>query len=393
MESHGMSHRAPRWLFAVATTIACAAPAFAHSPLRRDFDAYFILASKYARLKNFNLESACNIGVNCATPTPPSTCGQMIMEDLHAVDGAQLVADRTFCTKPNAILAQLFRNGGGPGCPASEPFVPPVVDATCGVGCTPNVAALEALCGFPDPYPACDPGKPVTVQPGMDCGGIGIVDAIPGNGRCDLTPGAYGAITVRNDAELRTATGAYAVCSFTVARRARVIPSQTTTILVASGGRLRLGTESRIGFACNDLTIQLKGSGSVNFGRHSTVSAHLCGPERLIRLGHGNTLTGQFVGDRVVANHDNHGLCCAACTCIDQFSPATAHVGAAVTMIGHCDLTPTTAVRICGIAAPIVSKTASTIVVTVPPGAAGDCTVEVDSEPGTFEAGLHLIVS
>ena len=390
MRSHGISHRTPRWLFAVAAAIACATPAFAHSPLRRDLDAYFILASKYARLKNFNLDSACNIGVNCATPTPPSTCGQMIMEDLHAVDGAQLVADRAFCTKPNLILAQLFRNSGGPGCPASEPFVPPVIPDTCDPGCTPDIAALEALCGFPQPFPACDPAKPVTAQRGLDC--AGVPDAVPGNGRCDLSPGTYGAVTVRNDAELRTTAGTYALCSFKVARRARVVPVQTT-VLVSSGGGLRLGTESKVGFACGDLTILLKGPGSVNFGRHGNVAAHVCGPERFMRLGHGNSLIGQFVGDRVVADHDNHGACCAQCTCIDQFSPATAHVGDQVTMTGHCDLTPTTAVRICGIAAPIVSKTASVIVVTVPPGASGDCTVEVDSAPGTFEAAVHLMVN
>jgi hypothetical protein len=389
-----------------AGLIALGGPASAQ-PLRRDLGSYFILASKYVHIKNFSLDSACNIGVNCKAPSASGKCGELVFDDATFADGSQAVGDRTFCTKPGSTLWQLFRNGGGSGCvppditlkqPPEQGFLPPILgdldgDSTpsCGNVCDPDIGDLEVGCGFPAVFPACDPSKGVIVRAGQDCDGA--VDTLPGNSRCDLAPGTYGEISVRNFGKLDLAPGSYNVCSLKVGRNA-LVTAKGTNVFIADGGSFRVGGTSKVGQQCGDLTVLEKGTGRITFGRGATVAAKVCAPAAALNLGHGNLLIGQFVGDTITANRNNHGQCCVGgkCTCFDTFSPTTAHCGDTLTITSGCDLTNATGVKICGISAMILTKSPTQITVKVPV-ANGPCDVEVDSSTGTFVGTTKLNVN
>ena len=281
------------------------------SPLRRELGAYFAIAQRSMRLKDLQLDSPCNVGVNCASVTANGTCGVLAMADATLGIGTQAVGDNVFIRKPNARLWQLFRNGGGPLgnvellAPPEMSFTPPVIPGTCNEVCQPDVAALEAACGFPVPFPECDAARSVRALPLADC----EHDTVPGNERCDLAPGVYGRLRVMNGSRAALTSGQYVFCGVKVGREAAV-EADGTTILVPEGGSFRAGNGSDIGLDCDDLTVLLQGRGTVAFGRHALVATRLCAPQAYLRLGHGNTLIGQFVADTITSDSNNQGRCC-----------------------------------------------------------------------------------
>ncbi|HEV7733047.1 MAG TPA: hypothetical protein VGR62_12830 [Candidatus Binatia bacterium] len=383
--------------FVVLALVLAALPASAQ-PLDRDLSSYFVLALRKAALKNLSLSGACNVGVNCASPIAGAVCGSMRLDEVSFGPGTQSVADKQFFTKPGAQVFQVFRNGGGPldnvtiAQPPPEPFTTPIIPDTCSADCVPDIAKVEEACGFPNPFPACDATKPVLALPGLDCSAF---DTQLGNGQCDLAPGTYGAITAQNAARISFAPGSYAVCSFHGGRNVLVLGTGVT-LTIPDPGFFRVNNGSAVGMGCDGFVIQQKGTGTISFGRKSSVAARVCAPEALIRLGHGNVLTGQFIGDVVLADLNNLGECCGlagmACTCFDAFAPTSAHVGDIVTLTSQCDLNAGTAVRICGITTPILTQLAGEITVAVPPGAIGACAVEIDSSAGVFEHVTKLLV-
>jgi hypothetical protein len=386
------------WIaIAMAAGMTSLAVSAAAQPLDRNFSSYFIFASKYARLKNFHLDSACNIGVNCPALSAHSKCGQLIFADAVLANGSQGVSDNINCSK-GGVFWQLFRNGGGPcdvtatiNAPPIQPFVPtPIIAGTCDVAtCTPDVDALKALCGFPNPFPACDPARKVTVRAGQDCDvqGAPIVEPL-GDGRCQLPPGQYGAVQVRNGGKLELSPGEYDVCSLKVGRTA-LVTAANSVINVAAGGTFRVGADSTVGQNCGDLEVRVDGTKGVSFGRRSLIAAKVCAPGSPVKLGHGNQLIGQFVGDRVAANRDNHGQCCdgadGRCTCVDAFSPSSLHCQDDLTLTSACDLTNATGVTVCGQPAMIVVQTATEMKVKVP-NVSGPCPIVVtDATGGSFK--------
>lgn len=380
---------------------AVVAPAAAPPPLRRTLTAYGIFAVRSLSLQNLQLASPGNVGVDCASPSRNAQCGAASFAAVTFPGGSQVVADKTFFNKPGATIGQLFRNGGGPLDnvtilqPPPQPFTPPIIPGTCDAQCRPNLAALEAECGFPSPFPACKPGSDVAVSPGGDC--AGAPDAVPGNGRCDLGPGSYGDVAVRNLASLRLVGGTYDVCNLKLGRSGTVDTAAPAVVNIADQGVLNVNNQSQFGGTnAADLVVHLAGAGGVTLGKSSTVSALVCAPESKIFLGHVNTLSGQFVGDTIAADPGNVMTPLPPplpCVCFDTFMPKTARVGDAIMLSGHCDLLPTTEVHICGIAAPITTQTSDKLTVTVPAGASGACTVEAVSGPGTFVGMMKLMVT
>lgn len=279
--------------------------------LRRDVPSYFVLAQRNLRMKDMTLDSPCNVGVNCGAPTAGSTCGVMAMEDATFGTGSQVAGDQVFFRKAGARLWQLFRNGGGSiagvelDSPPEMSFATPIVPGTCDGTCTPNVAALEAACGFPATDIVCDQARPVRATPLADCEG----DTIPGNQQCDIAPGVYGRVRVLNDARLSLQPGQYTFCSFKVGREAAV-EADGTTILMPRGAFLKAGNGSQVGQDCGDLTVLMRGFGVVSFGRHALVASRVCAPQGYMRLGHGNTLIGQFLADTITSDSHNQGRCC-----------------------------------------------------------------------------------
>lgn len=379
----------------VATAVPIMTPVASAQPLRRDLESYFILAQRKASLKDFKLDSACNIGVNCGIlPNNFGTCGQLSLANVTFADGSQSVGHATFFRKPGAAVWQVFRNNDSTlanvviGAPPPTPFDTPIITGTCD-GCTPNVAALEAACGFADPFPACDPTKSVKALPNGDCD---VSDTNPGNGACDLAPGTYGLINALNGSRVNMAAGVYNVCDFKTGKN--VVVDGTGVQINVNGGFFKLNNNNDLGEDCGDFTVHVKGTGQVSFGRNSFIALKVCAPASNVKLGHNNTLVGQFVGDVVNSNLANRGQCCGGrCACYDTFSPTTAAVGATITATGACDMTATTRVTVCGFEALITSKTPNEIQFTVPAGAAGACDVVFESPAGSFLGFTKLQVN
>lgn len=376
---------------AVAIGMGVGSPAGAQ-PLRTDLSSYFVFAQRNASLKDLHLNDRCNVGVGCKQPSDNSSCGVVNLDDVLFGDGSQIAGD-VVRIRSGGNVFQVFRNSSNPLAgvnirqPPVQPLPNPIVPGSCGQGCSTNPAPLEAACGFPNPFPACNAANPVTVKPGKDCAG----DTMTGNGRCDLPPGTYGLIEVQNGASLTLSTGTYVACSFRVGKNAEVLGS-ASLVLIPEGGFFRVNNSSLVGQQCGDITVFVKGVGDVSLGKSSTIAAKICAPQSTIGLGNGNQLTGQFIGDTVVADFGNNGQCCDRCTCFSDFTPKVAKVGDIVTLTGGCDMTNATAVRICDIAAPIVSKNANEVRVRVPAGASGQCVVELDSGSGTFIGNQPLSV-
>jgi len=375
-------------------------------PLRTSLDAYFLLAMQNANLKNFDLLSPCNTGVNCPHPPTNSDCGVISHEDSFYADGSQIVGDLAKFSKPGADIWQLFTNqlNGSPNVrnPPVQTFTPPIVGDLDGDGnpscalvnnqCVPDFDDLAKFCGMPDPFPACDVLKPVLVLQGQDC--LLAPDTIPNNMRCDLGPGTYGNLTMQNKGTISFDGGTYQFCT--------VIAGKDTTTLAAApailnvSGDYKINNNATYAVDCGDLTVNLDGPGDVTFGRNSSITGFFCAPERNSNLGHNNDLTGRFIGDVIRADSDNRGHCCDAgkCTCFDTFSPSIVNVGDQVTLKSECPLTLVTEVRVCGFVANVVSVTPDTLILTVPAAAAGQtCSIEVDSSAGTFIHQQPLVVN
>src|SRR5262245_58668753 len=142
----------------VALVVALVAPPARAEMLRRTLSSYFLLAQRKAALKNLSLDAACAIGVNCASPDPNSSCGALAVGGVTFVEGSQLAGDKTFFRKPGAVVSQVCRNNRSSLANLTmgtqpETFVPPIIPGACDAGCRTNAAPLEALCGFPVPFP------------------------------------------------------------------------------------------------------------------------------------------------------------------------------------------------------------------------------------------------
>jgi len=363
--------------------------------LRRNLADYFIFAQTQASLKNFQLNTACNIGVNCDSPSPNAKCGSLSYGKTIQVVGSQTVGDRQYFRKPGAVVGQLFRNGGGPLAnvtiltPPEETFTTPIIPGTCAPGCIPDNAALELECGFPQPFPACDPAKDVKASAGQDCSAF---DVDLGNGQCDLAPGQYGDISIQSGATAVLEPGNYDVCSFKTSRNTNV--QGTGAVINVDGGVFKVSNGSTLGSDCGDITVRVEGGGNVSFGRNVFIAAKVCAPDSTLKLGHNNTLLGQFIGDVVNADLNNNGGCCGGrCACFDTFSPTSGAPGTDVTMTSACDLSNVTDVLVCGVAANILSQAPTEIIFDIPNVPAGACDVELVSPSGTFLGNQKLTVN
>lgn len=390
----------------------------ASADLSRSLNDYIIFALKRAQIKNFKVLNNCNIGVNCDSPSANSTCGRLT-GDPQFLDGGQLAADRTFHPKPGCVINELYRDGGGslsecviksppvhtfdpppgedlaPPGPGEADRILPDIDgdgiASCDDSCNVDLDDIKQACGFPEPFPPCDLTKPVQVRKGKDC--IGVADSDPGNGQCDLAPGTYGLIVVKNLGTLELDGGTYNVCGFR-AGKVTVVTSVTPSVInIAAPGILRIGDGSLFGQECGDIAINIDGSGPSQFGRNAKITTTVCAPEAQCGLGHANDLKGRFVCDVVSSDANNTGECCGGrCACFDEFDPKCGAVGDTITLKSDCSFLGVSGVKVCGINASFTVVSSDTLTFTVPAGASGDCPITVESAAGTFTHGEKLSV-
>jgi hypothetical protein len=307
---------------------AVASPAVsAGVPLRRNLDDYVIFGLRDVGLKNMTLNGACNVGVSCPQPTGSSGCGVITHENPLYGEGSQIVGDvarfsrgggiihQLFSNKPNG-LENVFINEPPIGSPNPLPLLGDVDGdgaPSCrvqGAQCVVDAGDLAAACGFQTPFPACSPGQKVTAVPNADC--QGAPDTAAGNGRCDLPPGTYGDLEVQNDAKLTLTGGTYNVCAFQFGRDTETIAGAPTSVNVHGDVAINGGSlfGPPVGTKCGQIKVNVMGPGGFAFGRNNTINGSFCAPERTVRLGHNNNLSGRFYGDEVSADSNNRAFCC-----------------------------------------------------------------------------------
>lgn len=290
-------------------------------PLNRNLSQYCIFAQRSLSLKNIHVDNACNVGVNCAQPSSNSSCGTASFEDTRFADNTQMAADKLNLQRAGAVFWQLFTNkpfnaaNATVNQPPVQTFTTPIIAGTCDASCNADPSAIETFCNFPNPFPPCDPTKLVTANEGADCPPF---DSSPGNGACDLPPGTYGDVVVKNGATINFAAGAYNVCSLALGQHANATGG-STEINIADNGFFRVNNDSRFGQQrCGDFIVRVEDQGTVNFGRRVVLQAQVCAPRSSVNLGHGNVLLGQFIGLDVNSDRDNSVKICKECVCVDD---------------------------------------------------------------------------
>ena len=313
--------------------------------LDRDLRDYFIVAQRAATLKNFGIVApGCHVGVNCGQAKSNASCGVLFAKNASLGGVSQAVADQ-LCASDS--FGAVFRNapsgcdptcdmiadpGPGPGCTSA--WDPPIVgdldhdgNPSCASGCVTDPDDLARACGVTLPLPACDPRKPVFVSENHDCS---IGDVIPGNRRCDLAPGTYGNVIVRNGAWLEFGAGTTVVCQLKAGKATRIKSAGPAVVIAPDKGTIKLNNAADVGTGCGQLRF-VTDRGVVHFGRNGDLTADVCAVRGLIKLGHANNLRGQYFGDKVGADFDNDGRCCASPVVIGSTTTTTTLGGGTTT--------------------------------------------------------------
>lgn len=297
--------------------------------LNRDPRAYMILAERIANVKNLAIEApGCSVGVNCAQVGRSRHCGILRAKNASFAGSSQVAADNTCAT---SSFFEVFRNGPAtcaPGCSmiavpgpnpdCSTPLTTPILgdldgDGTpsCDDACRVDPGDLAAACGVALPLPDCDPAKPIVVRPDEDCLGI---DLVPGNHRCDLPAGTYGALVVRNGARINFAAGTTVLCSLTAGKATRVTSTGDALVLVPGNGNVAMNNLSDVGGQCGALRIVTE-KGGIRLGRAGDYTLDACAIAGHVSIGHSNNLRGHVLGDVVTGNVNNDGRCCSLAKC------------------------------------------------------------------------------
>jgi hypothetical protein len=305
-------------------TVSVAAPV-----LDRDVSHYILFGFRRVGLKNFTLEPGqCHVGVDCARATANSECGGLRGKGVKVSPTSQFAGDIACLT---GSFYEVFRNNvamacgpvcsmvGSPG-PASDctsPFATPLVgdldgDGTpsCSDDCVPDPGDVAAACGLTLPFPACDPGRPITVHPNEDCSSD---DGMLGNFQCDLPAGTYGTITVRDGARISFAAGTTVACRLKAGKATRVTSVGPARVLVPGSGSIRINNGLDVGSTCGKLLLATE-RGPIHFGRRGDVTADACTIFGTLKLGHSNNLHGRYIGSDIQMDFNNEGRCCDTTT-------------------------------------------------------------------------------
>ncbi len=295
--------------------------------LDRNPQDYFALGIHTTALKDLIVDApGCNVGVDCPNP-PFARCGTLRAKGGVVKAPGQLVGDNLCAT---GSFFEVFRNNAnvcGPACSAignpgsspdcTEPFAPPILgdldsdgNPSCDAQCRVDEDDVALACGVTLPLPACDPSRPVVVQLDQDCGGT---DLVPGNFRCDLPAGVYGAITVRDGARLVLAPGETVACRLNAGKATRITSSGPATLIVPGRGDVQLNNFSDDGTTCGELRIVTE-RGKILLGKQGEYTLDACSIEGKLGLGNGNLLRGHFVGDTLVSDRGSEGRCCPSST-------------------------------------------------------------------------------
>ena len=347
-------------------------------PLDRDPRSYFLIGLRTVRIFSAAMEPpGCNVGVNCWSRSGRAqSCGLF-----HANHGTipapgQIAANRVCGTRS---FFQVFANlppcvnptcemigdpGAKPDC--TDSFTLPILgdldhDGTpsCDDDCVTDRGDIAVACGATLPLPACNPGLPIDVMEGQDCS---LGDAIPGNGRCDLGTGAWGAVHVGRGARLDFAAGTTVICSLKVFEAARVTSDGAATVLLPGSGSLRFRNFVDVGGGCGALRFVTE-SGLIQLGRYGDFSLDVCTIAGQLRLGQNNNLRGHFIADKFSSGIKNDARCgdqtCLATTTSTSTSTSSTTMPS-MTSSSTTTSTTTTASSTATTAAPTTTSSSTT---------------------------------
>jgi hypothetical protein len=251
------------------------------------------------------------------------------------------VAAGTVHLDPNTTCQQLFANGGttAPGCQNGQAFTSPFAD-------------LGAACGFPSPFPACNPGA------------AGVL--VPHGQTVSLPAGTYGAVKVEGGAggpgTLLLGAGPYTFCSLVVSRNGRVLFTAPGVLNVADTFTLSnasaLGPQAGSGVTADQ--VQVFGNGPrARLSRNASLDALYCGPHSRFTASSGATLSGRLVAQTIRLKRNSYTR---------VTPPPTTTTSTSTTTSTTASTTSTTA------------STTSTTTTTVPPACDHDGVVDPGEE-------------
>jgi len=130
----------------------------------------------------------------------------------------------------------------------------------------------------PATLPLVEPFCPV---PAFACGGQEV--SVAKNKTMELAPGAYGAVTLQNGADLVLGAGTYELCALRGGKKATIAAGPSTVLNVQ--GTLVLGKGSQLGPSGGEPFVVNLGGGAAKLGAKSKATAVLSAPGAALDLG------------------------------------------------------------------------------------------------------------
>src|SRR5689334_16081120 len=313
-------------LRALIVVLAATSATATQYALDRDLNSYIVLGIRVARVQSmFTEPPGCNIGVDCGPAIQRyGGCGYFHSDGGRFAAPGQVVANQACGTRSffevfsnvapctDNMCSQVDDPGSSPFC--EESWTPPLFgdldgdgQPSCDADCVTDPDDVARACGVTLPLPDCDPGRPILANRNSDCGAD---DAIPGNHRCDLAPGTYGAIRVAKGARLMFAPGTTVICSLNARSATRISSDGPATVLVPGTGSVYFNNSADVGGDCGAFRI-VSEHGLIKLGRYGDYGLDACTIGGLLKIGHANNLHGHFIGDSVGSDIHNDGRCCA----------------------------------------------------------------------------------
>jgi hypothetical protein len=252
-----------------AIALALAGPRLLAAQPSANLNDYVLFAARAIQTKGPTIGDG-DVGVNLAS-------GELLAPRFFAAPKSIVASDVVHFdrTPTSTTLQQLFANTVVFGPPAT-PFTPPII------------ADVAAACGFPSPFPACDPQHPVEIP-------IGTATVLP--------PGTYGRVVVHGTAfgasTVTLTGGTYVFCQLKVSRASKLQAAAPVTIDVAT--KASFGPSTFFGpdpgvptLRSSDVRLYVNGT-LVKLTRDATSVAHVCAPNAHLRLSKGGVHTGVYV--------------------------------------------------------------------------------------------------
>jgi len=161
-------------------------------------------------------------------------------------------------------------HGTDAGCTDPTPFAAPIAD-------------VAAACAYPTPFPACDPGRPISVRAGET-----II----------LTPGVYGSLDLEGGPRgfgTVVLSGEYVFCDVATGRDAAIEFGGPSTVSVV--GDMKIGRASAVmNGALDPENVHLFVDGArITVIQNAAVTGVLCAPNAKLTANHGVQLTGRYI--------------------------------------------------------------------------------------------------